>query len=206
MCNKTEFGVEGWRKLFLLVGILDDKIPSDVIQNMELKFYLKNGQRLGTYTTIKNSWIYDHFTRAETKNAKISIFVNSLFPIDQNLDEHQIASVGNHCVLVKGIARWENENNEIVECFELETHDRRDQTKFIPVEYPSFEEVQAKINEILQNYPEGDNRKESLNKYGEELAQMKNRSQLDTNCHNEQKYHMLFVRAEHPSYQLEFTA
>ena len=186
--------------------ILNDKIPSDITQNMELKLHLKNDQRSETYTTIKKSWIYDHFTKAETKNEKIAIFVNSLFPINQNLDEHQIASVGNHLVLAKGIARWENENNEEVECLELETHDRRDQTKFIPVECPFFEEVQAKINEILQKHPDDDSRKELLNKYGKELAQMKMGSQLDTYWYHQQKYHMLFVRAESPSYQLKFTA
>ena len=188
------------------MGILEKNISFDIIQKMELKFDLIEGQRSGTYTTIKNSWIYEHFTKPETKNIKIAIFVNSLFRINENLDGPKIESDGNHFVLAKGIARWKSENDEIIECLELETHDCFDQTRYIPVESPFYEEVQAKVNEILQNYPEDQSRNESLNKYGEKLAQMKISSQLDTNCHNEQKYHMLFVRAELPSYQLKFTA
>ena len=206
LCNKTEFEVAGWRQLSPLMGFLQTNIPFDVIQRMELKLHLIEGQRSGPYTTIKNSWIYDHFKRPETKNIKIAIFVNSLFRINENLNEPKIESDGNHFVLAKGIMRWKSGNDEIVEYLELETHDKYDQTRFIPVECPFYEEVQENVNKILQDHPEDKSYNESLNKYGETLAQIMMGSQLDTNWYNEQKYHMLFVRAEHPSFQLKFTA
>ena len=49
--------------------------------------------------TIRQSWIYNHFKNADTKDTKI---VNAVVPINQNLEwGEQIHDVGNHCVVVK---------------------------------------------------------------------------------------------------------
>ena len=250
MCYKTEFEVEGWRKIPTLIKILHDNISTNIIARMKLqllptqiiepekiwaalkwldptKMVDKKNKQI---RSIKDSWIYTHFKNCETKDVKIAIYVNALLPINQNLNDYNtIQSVVNHCVLAKGIQKWENENNEMVECLELEIYGGSNQDRFIPVECPFFEEVQIGIKKIFNRNEGSDARNRPLNKYGKQLAEMKwgkqftrdletewfnVRKELRPGVQNDEeessyknlKYQMLFVRAIHPCYQLKFTA
>ena len=214
-----------------------ESTPNEIIEQEKFKDALesldpeklvdKNNKRI---RTIKDSWIYTHFTKSETKHTKIAVYVNALLPINQNLvDYNTIQSVGNHSVLAKGLTKWRNENNEMVECLELEIYGGSDQDRFIPVEYPFFEDVQIEIKKIFDRNQGSDTRNRPLNKYGKQLAEIKWGKQFTRNLKTEWykvkkelrpgvqndeedslyknlKYQMLFVRAIHPCYQLKFTA
>ena len=121
----------------------------------------------------------------------------------------------NHSVLAKGIKPWKNEKDVMVECLELEIHDESEEARFIPVDYPFFEEVHVKVREIFLKGSEHVMR--SLNKYGKQLAEKK-WGELGSNWYTVRephpksqienwpyKYQMIFVRAIHPCYQLKFT-
>ena len=138
------------------------------------------------------------------ENTKIAIYVNAILPINQNLGEGEIESVGNHSVLVKGIKQWKNKSNEMIECLELESHGASEQTRIIPVDHPFFEEVQVEIMKIFHRYKGSDTRSSRLNNYREKLATIK-WGKMEKNWY-ELKYEMLFVRAIRPCYQLKFTA
>ena len=220
LCNKTEFEVEGWRKIPPLIEILEHHLSADAISRMRLKMPTRkidideNNKRI---RTIKDSWIYTHFKNSETKDTKIAVYVNALLPINQNLFHDEIIrTVVSHSVLVKGIKQWKNDKNEKVECLELEIHDESEETRFIPVECPFFEEVRERVMEIFRHTSETWSRK--LDRYGEQLAEMKwgkmkrNWYTVEKDPHpNSQigywpyRYQMLFVRAIHPCYQLKFT-
>ena len=194
--------------------------------NTRIKETIHENKGSKQYTKIKNSWIYTHFTRPETKDTKIAVYVNTLLPINQNLDDYkEIESVANHSVIAKGITTWENDNHEMIECLELEIHDGSNQDRFIPVEFPFFEEVQVKIKKIFFCNEGSDTQKRPLNKYGTELAKIKWGQKLETEWYNVRKelkpsakndeednqyknlkYQMLFVRAIRPCFQLKFTS
>ena len=201
-------------------------VPTQIIDQKHVKAALalldpeklidKNNNRI---RTIRDSWIYTHFTNSETKDTKIAVYVNALLPINQNLHGYEtIQSVVNHSVLVKGIKEWKNEKNQMIECLELEIHDESEETRFIPVDFPFFEVVQGKVKKIFDRYQGADTRNSPLNNYGRQLAEMKwgkmkkNWYTVEKEPHpNSQienlpyKYMMLFVRAIHPCYQLKFT-
>ena len=239
VCNKTEFEVEGWRKIPPLMEILEKHVSAEVpkmklntIQHDPIitREQFKDAEKpltvdkLGNQRKIKDSWIYRHFKESNTKDTKIAIYVNAVLPINQNLcdriDIDEINGVGNHCVVVKGLANWKNGNGGTIECLELENNGGCEQTKFIPVEHPFFEEVCIKVKAEWQKRD-----KRYLNKYGKELAEMKwGKNKLESDWYNRKKepkqdtqkkltkekwpdkYPMLFVRAIHPCFQLEFTS
>ena len=184
-------------------------------------------QTLGNERTVKDSWIYKHFKESKTKNTKIAIYVNAVVPINEKLcdriDGNQIHSVGNHCVVVKGLAQWKNLKGDNIECLELENNGGCDQTRFIPVEHPFFEEVCIKVKATFQKGY--DICRKDLNRYGKGLAEEKfGKNKLEPKWYDlkreprqdtqkkikkenwPDKYQMLFVRAIHPCYKLKFTS
>ena len=86
MCDKTEFEVEGWRKIPPLMKILENNIPAEVIAKMRLESIEKpqvipkdiydsaratNDVTKLNVRTIRQSWIYNHFKNADTKDTQI---------------------------------------------------------------------------------------------------------------------------------------
>ena len=227
-----------------MIEILGKQFSTDTISRIKLEFlpslvncalgsldFDKPGHSgCKSIRTIKESWIYKHFVESETKDAKeraisatkIAIYVNAVIPINQNLGEGEIESVGNHSVLANGIKLWKNDNGEMIECLELENHGGCEQTRYIPVEHPFFEEVQEQVTKIFQRFEGSEIRSKQLNKYGKSLARTKWGNKLESKWYNAKKvprsggqiddedlpykYEMLFVRATHPCYQLKFTA
>ena len=244
VCNETEFEVEGWRKIPPLMKILEDNLKSDVVSRMKLKTIpteaIFNDDVFKaaidacdpgelSVRTIKDSWIYKHFvnqkSKPETERIPIAAYVNVILPINERLNKQvvDLANVGKHCVVIKGLTTpWRQYPN--IECLELETNDTCKATKYIPVNHPFFEEVQIKIKK-LENY-DGSYDREELNKYGKELAVMKWGKVEDSrtkpwygvkilpknsqagNIDEEKlphKYDMIFIRGRSKAFQLEFT-
>ena len=163
--------------------------------------------------TIRDSWIYQHFKNPDTKNTKLTLYVNTIIVINENLREDDIISAGNHCVIVKGIKKWTYEANpkdtemdhmdsRYVECLEIENHTACEQTKYIPVDHPFFEEVEGRVREIYRRYPGSE--QSHLNRYGRALGKIKYGSLIKT-WEDLDKYKMVFIRAKYPYYQLKFT-
>ena len=180
-------------------------LPSrPIISKEQLKCALEtnNLEQLGNQRTIKKSWIYDHFKISQRKE-KIAIYVNAIVPINQNLDDYdRIASTGNHSVLAIGIRSRKIKHAEI-ECLELENPGGSEQTRYVPVEHPFFEEVQVEVKKIFCDAG-SEIRSNRLNNYGKRLAEMKY-GKLENNWHKI-NYEMFFVQAIHPWHKLEFTA
>ena len=164
--------------------------------------------------TIRDSWIYQHFKNPATKNTKLTLYVNTSIVINEKLEENDIISAGNHCVIVKGIKKWTYEANpkdtemdhmdsRYVECLEIENHTACEQTKYIPVDHPFFEEVEGRVRKIFRRYPGSE--QSHLNKYGRDLGKIKYGSLIKT-WEDLIKYKMVFIRARYPYYQLKFTA
>ena len=220
VCDVTEFEVEGWRQIPPLLDLLqktEDYLSISFIDRLKLEmiclpknedFVKLNGK------TIRDSWIYNHFTDSVSKNTKIVLYVNAVVPINQNLDRNQINQVENHCVVVKGIV-----NYRTVECIEIEDwNSSSEDTSFIPVDHPFFEEVQAKIYNIFKHHPGSDQYPSQLNKYGKRLAEIKYgklendwydlkiESQADTEDTEDipYKYEMVFIRRQSRCFQLKF--
>ena len=240
VCNKTEFEVEGWRKIPPLVEILEKNANLD-LSKIELKMinineiitqqnfqsaHAENDYTKLSHHTIRDSWIFDHFfphfndPKNNKEPSKIAIYVNSIISINKNM-EQDINKIPNHCVIVKGLAKFPK--NKTVLCLELENNGGSEETKYIPVDHPFFEEVQIRVNKIeCGKSSDTDGRNNALNRYGKELAEMK-WSKLEKNWYDlrkdvktdrqknsdkEQpyKYPMLFVRGRHSCYQLKFTS
>ena len=258
VCKKTEFEVEGWRKIPPLLDILENNnIPTDVQQKMELKMIqkdpifeqsvyaeafksrdlsklkildsLKNpdfAEQTPEQTagkSIKHSWIYEHFKNNSTRKTKIALYVNAVIPINENLrpndlnETHLINNVGNHCVVVSGLS---NKNGK--ECLELENNGGCEETRFIPVDFPFYEEIQIEVNKINDKFQKnkGIERYESaMNKLGKKWAEEKwgkiennwfalkkepKESQKKVGVESRPKYEMLFVRGRFPCFQLKF--
>ena len=255
VCKKTEFEVEGWRKIPPLMDILEqNNIPTDVQRKMDLEMIqkdpifelsvygeafnsrdssklkildsLKNPDLVEEQTpgkSIKHSWIYKHFKDDSTKKTKIALYVNAVIPINQNLEAcdknetHRINDVGNHCVVVSGL---NNKNGK--ECLELENNGGCEETRFIPVDFPFYEEIQIEVNKINDRYPSHgiDRYKSAMNKLGKKWAEEKwgkiennwfdlkkesKESQKKVEVEKRPKYEMLFVRGRFPCFQLKFT-
>ena len=147
-------------------------------------------------------WMYDHFTNESTKDTKIVLYINQSIPINQRLNDvvdDAINNAENHCVVVKGIKLWKHRNFgswHEVECFEIENFDGNELTRYIPVDYPCFEEIQGKVNDIYKQYLGSDDRSRRLNKLGENLAKTKYGENLENL--------MFFFRFFHPCFQLKF--
>ena len=139
LCNKTEFEVEGWRKILPLMKILDCYLKSDIVS--KLKIVMKeerviqdyqlivneqnfkdawdnrdfdNAFNQGFMAKIKNSWIYNHFKDDATKMNKIVLHVSVPLTIKEIINYenlYALTSVGSHCVVVKGIQKRTSELN-----------------------------------------------------------------------------------------------
>ena len=126
-------------------------------------------------------WMYDHFTNKSTKDTKIVLYINQSIPINQRLNDlvdDAINNAGNHCVVVKGIKPWVHRINgdyefHAVNCFEIESFHGTEQTRYIPVDHPCFEEIKGAVNDIHKKYPGSDDRSRRLKKMGENLAKIK---------------------------------
>jgi len=246
VCNKTEFEVEGWRKIPPLMEMLEKNIDPTVISKMKLVFEplskepiisterYKEASNTFDFTklidndrkslTIRDTEIYKHFTTEATKHIKIAIYVNSIVPINKNMNcLEQIMNVGNHCVVVKGIIKWPLNDPNGKDCLELENNGGCDQTRFIPIDFPVFEEVQVKVMKIFRVANGAVDRIEKpLNRYGRQLAEIKWGKNIENNWYDIKKetkkdgskvadeekckYGMLFVRGIHPSFKLKFTS
>ena len=247
MCEKTEFEVEGWRKIPPLMDILEDYLPFDIRERMKLEMkkndpifeknifddakrmqdsaLLRIRDATGPGKTIKDSWIYRHFSEPQTKQSKIAIYVNAIIPINQNLDKDlQLNCVGNHCVVVSGLTKWPKNNLNGIECLELENNGGREETRYIPVDFPFFEEVQIEVDKIRKKKIGDDIYKNYMNKFGKKLVEKKWGSfqKIEKNWYEQKiapkegqkvdeakqtsKYELRFVRGIHPCYQLKFTS
>ena len=124
--------------------------------------------------------------------------------------------------MVKGIVNWpkENENKQLptVECLEIENYGGNEQMRFIPVDFPFFEQVRIRVKDIELNGSEGD---KLINNYGKNLAAKKwgkledagwkkvfenKKDQSSENEPSSSKYDMIFIRGLHPCFWLEFTS
>ena len=248
MCKKTEFEVEGWRKIPPLIKILNEQnIPLDEQARMKLEITetepifdknvfevafklleptklwiretLKNPDNNEDGKTIRHSWIYKHFKDDSTKQSKIAIYVNAIVPINENLNVSELNSVGNHCVVVNGLTNWPKNNPKGIECLELENNGGCEETRFIPVDFPFFEQIQIEANKI-----EGEKKKgiefynTKINKLGKKWVDFKWGKTVEKDWYNlkkeakdgqkkeQSKYEMLFVRGRSPCFQLKFTS
>ena len=263
VCKKTEFEVEGWRKIPPLLDILQQQnIPTDEQARMNLEIieteaifektlfddalknarknprtqdstklriqdFLRNQDSAGGGTAIKDSWIYEHFKKDSTKQSKIAIYVNAVIPINEKLDVSQLNSVGNHCVVVSGLAKWPKDHPNGIECLELENNGGCDETRFIPVEFPFFEEIQIEATKIhTDNANKGiEFYNGRMNKLGKKWVDKKwgafqkieqdwyNRTKptkegqkINDESKPPSKYELLFVRGRSPCFRLEFTS
>merc|ERR1712176_1616587 len=92
-------------------------------------------------------------------------------------------TVGSHCVVAKGIKIWPP--NSRVECLELENTGGSEDSKFIPLDHPFFEEVEININQIKRlGFPKNF---QFLNKYGKALCESKYNTKLDSHWYKEKK-------------------
>ena len=160
-------------------------------------------------------WMYDHFTNKSTKDTKIVLYINQSIPINQRLNDlvdDAINNAGNHCVVVKGIKPWVHRINgdyELhgVKCFEIENFDGIEQTRYIPVDHPCFEEIQDKVNDIYKKYQGCDIRSRRLDALGRKQAKTKYGDKLEKNWFDKKfddKYPMFFFRCLQPCFQLKF--
>ena len=152
-------------------------------------------------------------------------------PVSGCLAFEKIDSVGNHCVVAKCIKEWRGN-----ECLEIENYGGSEETRYIPVDYPLFEEVQIevmkKVYELKKNENGEDIRTtkgseayvEALNRYGKKLCKKKYGNEIEQNWYEVKKrttkdhdrnvaekdllckYPMLFVRGTLPCFQLKFTS
>ena len=241
ICEKTEFEVEGWRRIPPLMEILEQAyIPKDVMETLKLEMIqtdpvfeeevfeeavealdskkLRQWDSFGLKKTIKDSWIYKHFINKDLKQSKIALYVSDLIQVNQNLDGCQLKSVGSCCVVVRGLAKWPKNHRNGIECLELEYSDRFG-TRFIPVDFPFFEEIQINVDKICQTTKKGGSEfyNREMNKLGKILVEKKwgkfqniekNWYDLKEKVREESrpKYEMLFVRGRMSSYALKFTS
>ena len=160
-------------------------------------------------------WMYDHFTNESTKDTKIVLYINRSIQINQRLTDlvdNAINNTGNHCVVVKRIKLWKHRINldkelHEVKCFEIENFDGNEETRYIPVDHPCFEEIQDNVNDIYKNYKGSERRPRPLNKLGRKQAITKYGGKLEKNWFDEKfddKYPMFFFRCLQPCFQLKF--
>ena len=202
--------------------ILEKNFSPNVLSNIRLEMKeikpIENKQQAKKFM----NWIKNHFTEESTKETKIALYVNEHIPINKRLFSlvgDVINNAGNHCVVVNGIKLWKhriNRDEELheVECFEIENFDGNEETRYIPVDHPCFEEIQGKVNDIKKKYQGSDPRGSRLNKLGSDLAKTKYGKKLETewlknecwrqNKKFDDKYPMLFFRCLQPCFQLKF--
>ena len=128
---------------------------------------------------------------------------------------HLIDKIGSHCVVAIGLQIWNG-----IECLELEGYGRYEDhlTRFIPVDFPFFEEIQIEVKKINaehhnRNQGVADYYNRAMNKLGTNWAEKKWET-LEKKWWNvkkvpnepQWKYEMLFVRGIHPCFQLKFTS
>ena len=182
---------------------------------------LKNRDSSGPGNSkIKDSWIYEHFSDKHKKQSKIALYVNQIIPINQNLDASKINFVGNHCVVVRGLTKWPENNPNGIECLELEIHGGSNELRYIPVDFPFFEEIQIEVQRIyetsfIHEQKGAENYNRAMNKFGKKLAEKKwgkieknwyDQKRKPKHCREEiDKYEMIFIRGIYPSFQLHFT-
>ena len=108
--------------------------------------------------------------------------------------------IGNHCVIVKGVTKdWYG-----IESLELDNSGNGNHNRYIPINYPFFEQVQEKIRGLESLGCEQSGRR--LDTYWKQLVKLKwpNHGQLRSNTENRKKYEMLFVKSYFSAYQIKF--
>ena len=83
LCHKTEFEVEGWRKIPPLIEILTKATDNDKLSSLQLEMkplHIKF-EDSSKEKTIRNSNIYTHFKGENPK--KLSVYVNQTIPINE---------------------------------------------------------------------------------------------------------------------------
>ena len=218
------------------MDILEKYISTDVQQRMKLEmiksdpvfekevfdeaFRTRDSSNLrlrdssGPEKTIRDSWIYKHYK--DNKKSKIALYVNAVIPINENLDASEMKCLGNHCVVVSGLTNWPKNNPKGIECLELENNGGCEETKYIPVDFPFFEEVQIEVTKLREKHQADENYKKAMNKLGKKWAakkwgtiepnwyELKKESKKKDEAKPQWKYEMLFVRGIHPCFQLKF--
>ena len=91
LCHKTEFEVEGWRKIPPLIEKLQnhtDKFsPFLQLKMKRLDIAFKDDSS----TTFKNTNIYDHFQQSNPK--KLAVYVNATIPINEKYADKEYSMV-----------------------------------------------------------------------------------------------------------------
>ena len=139
---------------------------------------------------------------------KLAIYVNQVIPINETYRDNDYSQVKSHCVIVTGIKQIDG-----VKCLVLENNGGHEPMKYIPVDFPFFEDVINKLQKIeIENHNDPSNIRKKLNNYGLALAQKKWKSlrkdknwYAEENDNGELKYQMFFVRGSCPIYKLEFS-
>ena len=168
----------------------------------------------GFMAKIKHSWIYNHFTDDTTKKNKIVLYLSQPITISEIINhqnQNALNSVGNHCVVVKGIkkrkSRLNSDNNLTTdtqnnweEFLEIENLDGG-RNSYISVENSFFEEVEFIVDLIFRDLG-GDEfqneRKKILKRYGKFLEKKLSTFEND-------RHHLSFIYARYPCFQLKFT-
>ena len=103
-------------------------------------------------------------------------------------------------MIVKGVTKnWNG-----IESLELDNSGNGEHNRYIPVNYPFFEEVQKKIRELESLGCDESGRR--LDTYWKRLVKLKwpNLGQFKSNSENRKKYEMLFVKSFFSAYQIKF--
>lgn len=211
LCYKTEFEVEGWRKIPPLMEILENNLDPAAVSKLKVQIIEEyviaenrlmsqfNWQKFQNYwqdrdfdsafnhgfmAKIGDSWIYNHYKDDKTKANKIVLYVTQPLTINEIVNfesPNALTSVGSHCMVVKGIKKRKFENqtdtqNHFEEFFEIENFDGG-RNRFISVQNPFFEEVQAIVEQIfldLYAVEYKQERKKRLDLYGKILEKKLN--------------------------------
>ena len=200
VCYKTEFEVEGWRKLTPLITIIGKHISKNILAKIQLKME-KITLDISQCSSIKNSWIYHHFKDPSTKSTKIALYMSTFCQISESLleDDTCINDAGNHCVVVNDIVMFDNR-----ECLLIEDHGTKRQTRYISVDLPFFEEVQFNVNKIIAERRGIEIKIRELNKYGSKLSEIQY-GKLSRYKNPLRAFPMSFIRGKCSCYSLKFT-
>ena len=154
---------------------------------------------------IKDTEIYRHFAIQKSKQ-KLAIYVSQKIPVNEKYRLQDYSSAGNHCVIVTGIEDWNG-----FECLVLDNTTGSTEDNYIPVDFPIFEALVKKMEKDEYNtLKSAEDKNQSLNKYGFDLAKKKfksinTRDQFKNDGKDDKwEYQMFFVKGMGPIYKLKF--